>query len=272
MKTQYKIGEIAKIFDISTDSLRFYEKEGLLVAKRDQNSYRVYSIFDIWKLNIIQTMKSLGISLGEIRNFLNNRSVANEKALLEKELSYIDKKISTLVYQKAQLINRLEILDDALVNNAYDEVITKNLGARKVIYIEDRFVDDNQVDLAYSTLIKNSKDPINFFNRDFGMILPKEKIAQKRYNEYQRAFLILDKDEEIYDDIIPPGLYAIIRFRGAYENIKVAYQKLDCFINENKFIAGSYAIERYLIDINQTSTSEEYVTEIQIKIEKAKKA
>lgn len=270
MKTQYKIGEIAEIFDISTDSLRYYEKEGLLVAKRDKNSYRLYTIFDIWKLNIIQTMKSLGISLGEIKNFLNNRSVSNEKALLTKELSYIDEKISTLIYQKAQLINRLEILDDAINNKAYDEVLIKKLGERKVLYIEDKFVDDNQVDLAYSNLIKNSKDSINFLNRDFGMILPREKILQNRYNEYQRAFLILAKDEKIYDDIIPQGLYALIRFRGPYENIKFAYQKLKSFISENNFLAGSYAIERYLIDINQTSSSEEYVTEIQIKIERAK--
>lgn len=270
MKINYKIGQLAEIFAISTDTLRYYEKEGLLLPERDANSYRIYSIFDIWKLNLIQTMKSLGISLKEIKYFLENRTVANEKALLIKELSYIDEQISSLTYQKSQLINRLEILDEAMATKDFGEILVKKFPRRKIIYTEYKFTNDPQVDLAYTTLIQNSKKKINFLNRDFGMVLPMEKIKARKFNEYSKAFLIIDKNDKDYDDIIPQGLYAVTRFKGAYSKIGKSYKNLQAFLRNHSYKTPSYAIERYLVDINQTYDPNEYITEIQIKLEERK--
>ena len=52
MRHYYKISEIAQLYSIGPDSLRYYEEAGLLSPKRDENGYRMYSIDDIWKLNI----------------------------------------------------------------------------------------------------------------------------------------------------------------------------------------------------------------------------
>ena len=40
MKKYYKINEIAKLYHIGVDSLRYYEKVGLISPKRDENQYR----------------------------------------------------------------------------------------------------------------------------------------------------------------------------------------------------------------------------------------
>ena len=56
MKKYYKINEIAKLYHIGVDSLRYYEKVGLISPKRDENQYRQYSIYDIWRLNVIRDM------------------------------------------------------------------------------------------------------------------------------------------------------------------------------------------------------------------------
>ena len=42
MSTFYKIGEIAALYGISTDILRYYEELGILVPRRAPNGYRVY--------------------------------------------------------------------------------------------------------------------------------------------------------------------------------------------------------------------------------------
>ena len=44
MKRYYKIGEIAALYSVSPDSLRYYEEIGLLTPRRDANGYRMYSI------------------------------------------------------------------------------------------------------------------------------------------------------------------------------------------------------------------------------------
>lgn len=47
----YKIGEVSKMFNISKEMLRYYEKKGVLHPKRiDENNYRVYDEMDIFLL------------------------------------------------------------------------------------------------------------------------------------------------------------------------------------------------------------------------------
>ena len=48
MEKKWIIGEMAKLFDVSADALRYYEREGLLAASRQQeNNYRRYSYDDL---------------------------------------------------------------------------------------------------------------------------------------------------------------------------------------------------------------------------------
>ena len=43
MKDYYKINEIARLYGIGVDSLRYYEKLGILKPRRDTNGYRLYN-------------------------------------------------------------------------------------------------------------------------------------------------------------------------------------------------------------------------------------
>lgn len=268
MKITYRIGELAKIFNISTDTLRFYEKKGLLRADRDENGYRIYSIFDIWILNVITSMKDLGISLSEIKNFLENRSVANEKNLLYEEHDFLEEKIDRLIRQKIELENRIKILEDASNEDDFYKVKFKEKSQRKIIYTQYDLSTDESVDLAFSNL-RSRSDTIHFFNRDFGVVLSKENIKKENFNSYKFGFLKVDINSAVYDRILPEGTYASLRFKGPYKNTKKAYKTLFGELERKKLETADYAIESYLIDINSTSNEDEYVTELEIKIDPA---
>ena len=47
MKDYYKINEISKLYGIGVDSLRYYEKLGILRPRRDTNGYRLYDLKDM---------------------------------------------------------------------------------------------------------------------------------------------------------------------------------------------------------------------------------
>ena len=66
MSTFYKIGEIAALYGISTDILRYYEELGILVPRRAPNGYRVYRTEDLWCLNVIRDLRELGFSMDQI--------------------------------------------------------------------------------------------------------------------------------------------------------------------------------------------------------------
>lgn len=61
MKNYYKISEISKLYGIGVDSLRYYERLGILTPKRDTNGYRLYNLTDLYKLNIIRDLCNLTI-------------------------------------------------------------------------------------------------------------------------------------------------------------------------------------------------------------------
>lgn len=66
-----QIGQMAKTLGVKTDTLRFYEKNGLLSpATRSNNGYRYYSSHDLKLAQFIIRCKSVGFTLTEIKDLL----------------------------------------------------------------------------------------------------------------------------------------------------------------------------------------------------------
>jgi len=72
MKT-YKIGEIAKLTDLTTRTIRYYEELGLLGKKesRAEGQIRYFNNDDIERLKKIHQLKGLGLSLEEIAQVID---------------------------------------------------------------------------------------------------------------------------------------------------------------------------------------------------------
>ena len=75
MKEYYKIGEISKLYNIGTDSLRYYEEIGILRPRRDENGYRMYSVGDIRTLNVLRELRSIGFPMKDIKAHLKDFDV-----------------------------------------------------------------------------------------------------------------------------------------------------------------------------------------------------
>lgn len=66
----YGIADLAREFDVTTRTLRFYEDEGLIEPAR-QGQRRIFSARDRVRLKLILRGKRLGFSIGEIREIIN---------------------------------------------------------------------------------------------------------------------------------------------------------------------------------------------------------
>mgnify|MGYP002769716730 CR=1 FL=1 len=63
---KYKIGEVSKILDIPVETIRFYEKKGLIHPEKDKySSYRYYDIWDISRLLDYRKYRELEFTLNE---------------------------------------------------------------------------------------------------------------------------------------------------------------------------------------------------------------
>lgn len=71
---QLKRNEVSKYLNISMDSLRNWEMNGLITVKRKQNGYRIYNNDDINRLKIIRCLRCANYSLEAILRLLNQLS------------------------------------------------------------------------------------------------------------------------------------------------------------------------------------------------------
>lgn len=100
-KTTYSISELAKEFDVTTRSVRFYEDQGLLKPAR-KGQTRIFSSKDRVRLKLILRGKRMGFSLAETKELFDlwdETLTGNEKQLL-KMLTILDNKRAQLEQQK----------------------------------------------------------------------------------------------------------------------------------------------------------------------------
>jgi len=122
----YTISELAKEFNISTRTIRYYEEVGLLRPERDQSKHRFYSKGDYTRLKLILRGKHFGFSLDEIKEmielFYEDRT---GKKQLAKTIKYGEEKIAEL----NKRIDELILLRDELI--AYKKEFELKLAKEK---------------------------------------------------------------------------------------------------------------------------------------------
>lgn len=105
-----QIGTVAKQTGVTVDTIRFYEKEGLLKRPpRTEGGFRIYRLEDVRDLKFIRKAQELGFSLQEIRELLflqgkNVEACGHVRELLERKLASARGKI----YELQELERSLE--------------------------------------------------------------------------------------------------------------------------------------------------------------------
>lgn len=104
------IGQVARRAEIGVETVRFYEREGLIEEpSRTASGYRQYDEQTVARLRFIRQAKELGFTLSEIRELLSLRcspkaSSADVKRQAEAKIADIEEKIQTLQRMKQALV------------------------------------------------------------------------------------------------------------------------------------------------------------------------
>lgn len=104
-----KIGELARRTDCLVETIRYYEREGLLAAPaRSEGNYRLYGPAHVERLQFIRHCRSLDMTLDEIRNLLHFKDAPEENCgevniLLDKHIGHVAARIAELKALQTQL-------------------------------------------------------------------------------------------------------------------------------------------------------------------------
>ncbi|MFF3614322.1 MerR family transcriptional regulator [Streptomyces sp. NPDC002580] len=107
-----RIGELAAQAGMTRDTIRFYEKVGLVSGRRLPNGYRDFAPETVAWLQYIRTAQALGFSLAEIaRNGERLREAPDTavalSALFEEKIRVIDARVAELASLRADLTARV---------------------------------------------------------------------------------------------------------------------------------------------------------------------
>jgi Cu(I)-responsive transcriptional regulator len=106
---QLTIGDLAKATDTKVETIRYYERVGLLPAPaRTRGNYRSYSSEQLDRLSFIRRARGLGFSLSQVRGLLRlsdqrRRSCEAVDAIAREHLAEVDSKIADLAALRCEL-------------------------------------------------------------------------------------------------------------------------------------------------------------------------
>ena len=111
-----RVAELAAAVGVGADTIRFYEKTGLLLAPaRTAAGYRVYEASAVDRLQFIQGAQRLGLKLREIKDLLAIRDTGvcpckPAEELLRRRLMDLDAEIARLSALREQMVAMVEAL------------------------------------------------------------------------------------------------------------------------------------------------------------------
>ncbi len=260
MKHYYRIGEIAKLYDIGPDSLRYYEELGILNPQRGDNNYRMYHIHDIWRLNVIRDLRELGFSMEKIRDYMNYRSLATTEELLQQEFLAVEEKIRGLEELKVNIKERICNIQEAR-NQPLEEVQEKYLPRRNCYAMASSYNQDPEMDMLIKQLVRQYNDKLYIIgNNRTGSVIPLKQALKGQFSEYSGVF-ILDKHGDAH---IEEGLYLSICYQGKCTKNAIYVPLMIGYAENHGLIPHGDVLELVWTDIHQTQNVNEYITELQI--------
>ncbi|SFU88189.1 Zn(2+)-responsive transcriptional regulator [Xenorhabdus koppenhoeferi] len=118
----YRIGQLAKLASVTPDTIRFYEKQGLMEhEERTEGGYRLYKEQDLQRLRFIRYAKQLGFTLEAIVELLSIRvdpehhTCQESKLIVDSRLKEIEEKL----LEMQRMHDSLTMLSDACCGSTH---------------------------------------------------------------------------------------------------------------------------------------------------------
>lgn len=246
------IGQMAKLNHITEQTLRFYDKIGLLTPDTvdAQTGYRYYSVSQIAYLDMIQYMKSLGMKLRDIQKQLELRDPMLIKSILKERENQIEDEIRFLHQQKRAIERTLQSYQHYEMAPPDGTIVLEYIPERW-IYCIDAGVNFYDYGIAaYEEMLRKLKESLitdhlpQLYFCNAGTILQQQDLEQRRFYS-SRVFVLVDR-EFVADQLVisvPANTYLCIYCNDFEKEKGYIHRLLDQIEHEGYQIAGDYICE-----------------------------
>lgn len=275
MKEKLRIGEFAKLHNVTTETLRHYDRIGLLSPIEIDNTsgYRYYSLLQDEKLTIILELRKLGMSLDAIIKFFENKNVNQSLNLLKEEYEKLKNRIEDLQRLEKTIKKKIENIEEMFTEKEVGKIFFREIKDRYIIKI-DKYIDSDE-DFKYGLVKLDGmlmETAPYLANNRLGTIVDKDDIdsidGKKRLF---KLFMFIDGDNvsyKEYREVIEGGLYACMYTPGPSNDIGRAMRYLKQSITKEGYDVVGDCLEFNRIDSSLTDNYREELYEVQIPVKK----
>lgn len=267
----FSIGEFAKLFHVSKQTLFYYERNKILTPSLiEENGYRYYSLEQYFIFDIIINLRKLGIPLKLIAEYVKNRDIDSLQNLyrkkqneyriqidiMQRNIENLQTKISHLEKTKTITTDRITLEEQEQEYYISTPFTDKDCSMKEKI----KLVAEHNYPFAASEILNEYL---------IGYILPQKALINGDYLGISHLYTrISHPDEYTNVSIKQPGLYASIYTpQGFHVQYHKAFINLINFIEKNELkIIGSSFIEQ-MRNYWSTDKYSEYVVKIMIPVE-----
>lgn len=245
------IGQMAELNHVSEQTLRLYGKEGLLVPRcvDPVTGYRYYHIIQSAKLDLIQNMKVYGMTLRQIRSFLDSNDPAALRALLTEQADSIEERIRQLRRSQSAITRTLDNYRryEAMPRNG--EIFLEYIPERRIFCYNCDVNYFDQDESGYEYMLRQMKTnlvannmPLSYFT-NIGTIIRREHLVPDALFSNE-VFLFVDEDDSSQAmETLPAASYLCLcsdEFSMEAANVR---RLLDYVQTRGCEIAGDYICE-----------------------------
>ncbi len=250
MKDYFTIGELADLFAINVQTLRYYDSIGLLVpTRRDQRTgYRLYKFDQVYHVASIRYLRRLGYSLEQIRDHLDSRTLEHTMEQLTAQSVMLRQRWQELIDIDSTIQRKLEFIKDQLPRVTLGHSLVKTFPDRYYIHIgSEETLYGSDVFYFHPTLV--------FYEG-----------TTKRFGAYLFEYVPHETHTPSAEDVsvIPGGSFLCGYHKGSYETIMGSVEKLR-FSGRNRVLAD-WEVNFNILDQFVERESSRFITEIQIPI------
>lgn len=245
------IGQMAELNHVSEQTLRLYDKEGLLVPRcvDPVTGYRYYHITQSAKLDLIQNMKVYGMTLRQIRSFLDSNDPAALRALLAEQADSIEDRIRQLRRSQSAITRTLDNYRryEAMPRNG--EIFLEYIPARRIFRYSCDVNYFDQDESGYEYMLRQMKTnlvannmPLSYFT-NIGTIIRREHLVPDALFSNEVFLFVDENDSSQAMETLPAASYLCLcsdEFSMEAENVR---RLLDYVQTRGCEIAGDYICE-----------------------------
>ena len=262
----YRISELARLYGVSPDLLRYYEEQQLLCPKRSENGYRAYSIEDVWRLNVIRDLRTLDVPVPTIRAYLQDHSAATTRQLLEDELDLLDSRIARLQALRRTVRQRMDSCERAY-SLPLGECFAQKFPARRCHALHQPYHTDAEMDPLIQQLRSFDPDHLYVWGNDgIGSYLDLDAAGQGDCQRYTGVFILHPGGESS----LPRGLYLCLAYRGPNSRNAELVPRLLAEAARRGYEPQGPLLEFLLADIHISGDDADHVTELQLRVRPAR--